>query len=268
MLFTKGFDGGQPIVYLSTDAGQPLTAVLERSTYVPGAERRLLQRLRRLPRLGPRAAVRLRQRADRRRQLGVSGVPALRQGRPDIRERRADQHEVHQRAALRRRHAERVRGLPDPDSTPARRRLQPAVGRPARPVDPQGGQGRAEQAADQRERGPEHGLQPARPADRGQPGHRQAPAVRLGRGRHQLRGDRLHRDGTPRPLARPTCQGPSSPQGSWQAAAGTLRPAGRTGGTAPEAPGGPAMAGPPAMRRPSGRGRCPLFHQEAMAIRS
>ena len=28
-------DAGQPIVYLSTDAGQPLTAVLERSTYVP-----------------------------------------------------------------------------------------------------------------------------------------------------------------------------------------------------------------------------------------
>jgi hypothetical protein len=35
LLFTKGFDGGEPIVYLSTDAGQPLTAVLERSTYVP-----------------------------------------------------------------------------------------------------------------------------------------------------------------------------------------------------------------------------------------
>ena len=35
MLVTKGFDGSQPIVYLSTDAGQPLTAVLERSTYVP-----------------------------------------------------------------------------------------------------------------------------------------------------------------------------------------------------------------------------------------
>jgi hypothetical protein len=35
LLFTKGFDGSQPIVYLSTDAGQPLTAVLERSTYVP-----------------------------------------------------------------------------------------------------------------------------------------------------------------------------------------------------------------------------------------
>ena len=35
MLFVKGFDSGEPIIYLSTDAGQPLTAVLERSTYVP-----------------------------------------------------------------------------------------------------------------------------------------------------------------------------------------------------------------------------------------
>jgi hypothetical protein len=35
LLFVKEFDAGQPIVYLSTDAGQPLTAVLERSTYVP-----------------------------------------------------------------------------------------------------------------------------------------------------------------------------------------------------------------------------------------
>ncbi|MEP7023802.1 MAG: hypothetical protein ABJB47_08325 [Actinomycetota bacterium] len=35
LLFVKGFDAGQPILYLSTDAGQPLTAVLERATYVP-----------------------------------------------------------------------------------------------------------------------------------------------------------------------------------------------------------------------------------------
>jgi len=35
LLFIKGFDAGQPILYLSTDAGQPLTAVLERATYVP-----------------------------------------------------------------------------------------------------------------------------------------------------------------------------------------------------------------------------------------
>ncbi len=38
MLFVKGFDAGQPIVYLSTDAGQPLTAVLERATYVPALD--------------------------------------------------------------------------------------------------------------------------------------------------------------------------------------------------------------------------------------
>ncbi|HEX4733705.1 MAG TPA: hypothetical protein VH247_04780 [Thermoleophilaceae bacterium] len=38
MLFVKGFDAGQPIVYLSTDAGQPLTSVLERSTYVPALD--------------------------------------------------------------------------------------------------------------------------------------------------------------------------------------------------------------------------------------
>jgi hypothetical protein len=38
MLFVKGFDAGQPIVYISTDAGQPLSAVLERSTYVPALD--------------------------------------------------------------------------------------------------------------------------------------------------------------------------------------------------------------------------------------
>lgn len=39
MLFIKGFDAGQPILYLSTDAGQPLTAVLERATYAPALDR-------------------------------------------------------------------------------------------------------------------------------------------------------------------------------------------------------------------------------------
>ncbi len=38
LLFVKGFDAGQPIVYVSTDAGQPLTSVLERSTYVPALD--------------------------------------------------------------------------------------------------------------------------------------------------------------------------------------------------------------------------------------
>jgi hypothetical protein len=39
LLFVKGFDAGQPILYLSTDAGQPLTAVLERSVYVPALDK-------------------------------------------------------------------------------------------------------------------------------------------------------------------------------------------------------------------------------------
>jgi hypothetical protein len=39
MLFIKGFDAGQPIIYLSTDAGQPLTAVLERATFVPALDK-------------------------------------------------------------------------------------------------------------------------------------------------------------------------------------------------------------------------------------
>jgi hypothetical protein len=39
LLFVKGFDAGQPIVYISTDAGQALTSVLERSTYVPALDR-------------------------------------------------------------------------------------------------------------------------------------------------------------------------------------------------------------------------------------
>lgn len=39
LLFIKGFDAGEPIIYLSTDAGQPLSAVLERATYAPALDR-------------------------------------------------------------------------------------------------------------------------------------------------------------------------------------------------------------------------------------
>src|SRR6266566_3857480 len=38
MLFVKGFDAGQPILYLSTETGEPLASVLERSTYVPALD--------------------------------------------------------------------------------------------------------------------------------------------------------------------------------------------------------------------------------------
>jgi len=39
MLLIRGFDSGQPILYLSTEASDPLTAVLERATFVPLLER-------------------------------------------------------------------------------------------------------------------------------------------------------------------------------------------------------------------------------------
>ena len=39
ILFVKGFDAGKPIVYISTDAGQPLTSALERTTYVPALDK-------------------------------------------------------------------------------------------------------------------------------------------------------------------------------------------------------------------------------------
>ena len=35
LLVVRGFDAGQPILYISTEASDPLAAVLERSTYVP-----------------------------------------------------------------------------------------------------------------------------------------------------------------------------------------------------------------------------------------
>ncbi|MGI8587600.1 MAG: hypothetical protein ACR2M0_07945 [Chloroflexia bacterium] len=35
MLFIRGFDSGQPIIYLSTEASDPVAAVLERATFVP-----------------------------------------------------------------------------------------------------------------------------------------------------------------------------------------------------------------------------------------
>src|SRR4029077_6404131 len=35
LLVVKGFDAGQPILYLSTEADDPLASVLERATYVP-----------------------------------------------------------------------------------------------------------------------------------------------------------------------------------------------------------------------------------------
>jgi len=46
LLFIKGFDAGQPIIYLSTDAGQPLTAVTGALDLRARAQRRVVQRRR------------------------------------------------------------------------------------------------------------------------------------------------------------------------------------------------------------------------------
>ena len=113
LLFVKGFDAGQPIVYISTDAGQPLTSVLERSTYVPALDNAPVSRRRRLPRLRPRAPVRLHQRPDRRRQQGIARLRPPDRRRPCLRGRKRRKHRADRRPSQRWRPAERVRRLPD-----------------------------------------------------------------------------------------------------------------------------------------------------------
>ena len=206
MLFVKGFDAGEPIVYLSTDAGQPLSSVLERSTYVPALDRAAYnggddflgssrERL--------FAFVNGQTGADNKQGAGLR-PPG--QGRPRLRRRKRRQHTADQRPAQRRRPAQRLRRLPDPGRSPPRLRLQPALGRPDRPVDRQGHQAGLQQAADRRER---H-LQPGRYPPRSDHRPRRRP-LRRHRHRHQLRRDRLHRQAPdhqprgPRPqLAIPT----------------------------------------------------------------
>ena len=83
-----------------------------------GARQGGLQRRRRLPRLRPRAPVRLHQRPDRRRQRGGAGLRPPDQGRPRLRGRQRGQHRADRRAAQRRRPAERVRRLPDAETDP------------------------------------------------------------------------------------------------------------------------------------------------------
>ena len=117
MLFVKGFDAGQPIVYLSTDAGQPLTAVLERSTYVPALNNASFNG-------GDDFLGSARERCSASSTAGPAPTtrkprdssPVLRMGTPP--RTPAPGHRADQRAAARRRPAERVRRLPDPQ-TPA-----------------------------------------------------------------------------------------------------------------------------------------------------
>src|SRR5262249_44981994 len=152
VLFVKGFDAGQPIVYISTDAGQPLSAVLERSTYVPALDQAAYNG-------GDDFLGSARERlfgfvngqtgADNKEAQGF--VQLVEDGHAS-KDASAD-NTADRRPPQRRRPAERVRRLPDRDRPAPCAGLQPALGRPARPLDRQG-----------REAGPEH------PADRRGPG--------------------------------------------------------------------------------------------------
>ena len=113
LLFVKGFDAGQPIVYISTDAGQPLTSVLERSTYVPALDKAAYNG-------GDDFLGSARERLFGfvNGQTGddnkdVAGLRAPDQGRSRLGGREREQHRADRRPPQRRRPAERVRRLPD-----------------------------------------------------------------------------------------------------------------------------------------------------------
>ena len=193
MLFVKGFDAGQPIVYLSTDAGQPLTAVLERSTYVPalndasfnGGDDFLGSARERLfgfingqtgvnnPQAQGFQHLALDGMVGKDASLGDTAfINALRFG-GDLLNVFGD-----------------FPTLADPRHADA---YSPLWDAQLGLWTPQGRPGKAQQAADRRERRVQPRRPAARPADRRQPGHRPAPALRLGRGRHQLRAHRQPR---------------------------------------------------------------------------
>ena len=199
MLFVKGFDGSEPIVYLSTDAGQPLSAVLERSTYVPALNDASCNGCDDF--LG---SARERLFSFINGQTGVNNPQA--QGfQHNAKDGLVSENAVQTNTAFI--NALRYGGdalnvfgdfptLTDPRHADAYSPLWDAqLGLWTPKAVKEGLNKRQINEND----GPEPGLQPSRPADRGQPGHRPAPAVRLGRGRHQLRGHRLHRDGTQNP---------------------------------------------------------------------
>ena len=232
LLFVKGFDAGQPIVYISTDAGQPLTSVLERSTYVPALDKAAYNG-------GDDFLGSARERlfgfingqtgADNKESQGFVHL---------IKDGHASEDASAGNTAL----IDALRNGGDllnvfgdfPTETDPRhaRGLQPALGRPARALDGQGGQAGPEHAPDRRGAGLQPRRHAARPAHRRRPGDRPARSVRLGRRRHQLRGDRVHRQGPDGQPRRPRRRTRSS------------RPARRSNETAGPPP-GPAVSSEP-----------------------
>ena len=264
LLFVKGFDAGQPILYLSTDAGQPLTAVLERSTYVPAlnnaafnggddflgsARERLFGFINgQTGATNPQAQGFVHLVKDGYASQDASAgntalIDALRNG-GDLLNVFGDFPTLNDP-----RHADAYSPLWDAQLglwTPK------AVKR------------RTEHPPDRREPGLQPGRHPARPAHRRQPGHRPARPLRLGRGRHQLRGDRLHRPRPhrqPRPtrpaLTVPPAVGQNWPEWAGPARARPLPRRGRRGWHVPGLPAAvrarlaPRASGPPPMKGPA-----------------
>ena len=148
----KGFDAGQPIVYISTDAGQPLTAVLERSTYVPALDNAAYNG-------GDDFLGSARERLFGfiNGQTGANNKEA--QGFVHLVK---DGHASEDASAGNTALIDALRNggdllnvfgdFPTLNGPAARPGVQPALGRPARPVDRQGRQAGAEHAPDRRGR--------------------------------------------------------------------------------------------------------------------
>ena len=212
MLFVKGFDAGQPIVYISTDAGQPLTAVLERSTYVPALDKAAYNG-------GDDFLGSARERLFGfiNGQTGADNKQA--QGFVHLAK---DGHVAEDASASNTAFIDALRNGGDllnvfgdfPTETDPRhaRGIQPAVGRPARPVDQQGGPARPEHSPDRRGPGVQPRRHPTRPAHGCRPRHRAARPLWLRRRRHQLRRDRLHQQAATANLADPVANSQFPPR--------------------------------------------------------
>ena len=233
ILFVKGFDAGQPIVYISTDAGQPLTAVLERSTYVPALDKAAYN--------GGDDFLG----SARERLFGfINGQTGANNEESQgfvhlVKDGHASEDASAGNTAL----IDALRNggdllnvfgdfptLKDPRHAEAYSPLWDAqLGLWTR----QGGRAGAEQAPDRRGAGLQPRRHAARPAHRRRPGDRPAGAVRLGRRRHQLRRHRVHRQGA----RRRTSPSPSRARSS-RRASGSRTAAGPAAGPPPSHPKG------------------------------
>ena len=147
LLFVKGFDAGQPIVYISTDAGQPLTSVLERSTYVPALDKAAYNG-------GDDFLGSARERLfgfingqTGHRQSAGAGIRPPDQGRPRRGRRQRRQHRADRRPAQGRQSAQRLRSTSRRSATRGTHRPTARSGTPSSGSGPTRPSGRASTGA-------------------------------------------------------------------------------------------------------------------------